>query len=163
MSDVTVKLNKLPKGGIFDEKQVVGAMKPALEAWSKVFLDEIKGGFEGQQTPGGSNWEPLNADYAKWKAKQPNAGKKILTFHGKLKGAALSPKKKFGKSDDDSSSQSGNNTSMTLTMTVNDPKATTHEFGRGNIPARPFFTVEGQAKEDLKKALKEAFGKAVFG
>jgi len=162
MSNLVIKLDKLP-GGFLDEKKLEAGMKPALEAWSAGFVTAIGKGFENQSTPGGGNWKPLSPGYAQRKAKM--GGSKMLVLTGKLKSVAINPKKQLGNSGDSGSGQSSNDTktSLTMTLSVSDPKAATHEFGRGNIPARPFFTVTGQAKDDLRKIVQVALFKAVMG
>jgi phage gpG-like protein len=92
-------------------------------------------------------------------------GGRLLVLSGQLKSAATNPGKQLGNGSDSGPGQSSGDakTSLTMTLSVNDPKAATHEFGRGNIPARPFFTVTGQAKEDLRKIVQVALFKAVMG
>lgn len=149
-----------------DARHVQKALRAATEAAIDEIKEQVKQGFAQQKTPGGANWKPLSEGYAKWKQKH-FAGKPILQLHEDLIKAATNPSVEWGnggtEDGDGGGGQGGDNQGATVeaTLTVKDPKAKTHQFGRGPIPARPFFSFEGQAEKEILAKAFEAFDKQI--
>lgn len=88
-------------------------------------LDSTKARFVTMTAPDGTAWQPLSPAYYAAKPRNKNL---ILTLNGYLRRSIYSI-----RGED------------TVTIGSNIPYAMTHQFGRGNIPARPFI---GLSRDD---------------
>ncbi len=147
--DLKIDLNSDPLNNL-DEKVIGAAVTAALNSAVKEFTNQIQEGFNKESVPGGGSWTPLSPAYAKLKAKLAG-GKPILQLTGAMKESATNPQVQL----------SGGGTDQSVTLTASDPKSGIHEFGGGKVPARPFFTVEGQAADAVLAAADEGFIKGL--
>jgi phage gpG-like protein len=150
--------------GNLDAQHVQKATKASIEAAIGEIKELVGEAFDKEQTPGGNKWQALSANYAKAKARK-YPGKKILEREGNLKAAATDPSVEWGDSDQTDTGGSGGDpgdkAQVTATLTVKDKKAYLHNFGQGQLPARPFFQFEGDAQEKIEKKAFAAFDKAI--
>jgi phage gpG-like protein len=98
-------------------------------------------------TDGRSKWAPLSSSYAAWKAKN-YPGKGLLVMTGSLK-SSLTTSGGYAVQQQ---------TNTTLSLGTADPKASFHQFGSGNVPARPILSLSTAQKQRwIKIAVKHLF------
>lgn len=174
---INLKLENDPFKDLKDPSKMQDALENGITKASDKFQEEVKKGFLAQQTPGGSAWQALSDDYGKRKRAlfgnlpmlvggQPNkvghkGEKRGVTRGGGamkalLKKAVFKPAVAFSKPDN------SNGVSYQAELTVNDPQgiaAVQNNGGGNNIPARPFFTVEGDALQAVTESMLDGFEK----
>jgi phage virion morphogenesis protein len=113
----------------------LGNLTPFYQDIGEALLNSTRRRFETQTAPDGSPWAPLSPGYEKRKKKNKD---KILTLEGLLRGLL-----NYDASAD--------------ALLVGTPLGygSTHQFGRGNIPARPFLGLSTDDTEMILDALAD--------
>ena len=106
----------------------------------------IKERFDKEQSPDGTKWKPLSPARIKQRLKRHKTGKmKILQDVGELR---RSVKYEAGQ--------------KYVRIGSNLIYAKTHQFGRGNIPARPFLGVTQQERQHINDMFRTYLQRHVF-
>ena len=135
-------------------KANTGNLRPAMQDVGIELSERIRGQFSQGQSPYGESWEPLSEATKLARARKAagrNSTKKDGTFR---KGAgerfvrAYSTAKPLLDTNRLRGSITSNPRKSFVTVgTSNVVYAATHQFGRGNIPARPYMPIRGSAAE----------------
>ena len=116
----------------------VSLTKPMADIGDQL-LANTKGRFETGQSPNGVPWAPLSDDYIKSKRKRKSGGADaILILDGHLSG-------EMGLNSGDD----------WMEITAPQVYAATHQFGRDNIPARPFLGFSDEDMDYIHQVLAE--------
>lgn len=107
----------------------------------------IKERFDKEQSPGAQKWKPLSQSTVNHRKKRHKSGNmKILQDTGELR-------RSITYEAEPNSVRVGTNLKY----------ARTHQFGRGNIPARPFLGVNDEEKQHIISMLGSYIKKNVLG
>lgn len=144
----------------FDEKRLIGkftpkaldkAVRESVKEGVKIARALVKEAFEQEAVPGGGQkWKPLSNKYKAQKQKL-TGGKHTLEFKGDLKDAAVNAEPEYRRPD------GGDEGEFEAEVKVREKKATTHQFGRGKIPARPFYSFARDGVEEINDAMTTVF------
>lgn len=126
---------------VFDQEKLdrfkakLGDLKPFFADVGETLLNSTRNRFRTLTAPDGTPWAPLSPAYA---ARKPRHKNKPLTLSGVLRGTLV----KQATAD---------------SLRIGTPLiyGATHQFGRGNIPARPFLGMSEADRNDLIDALDE--------
>ena len=110
-------------------------LAPLLRSVGELLLNSTRARFDSQESPEGVPWAPLSA---RTLARKKVNRDKILTERGHLRNSFA-----IGRVDHDS-----------VEMGSTEKRyAATHQFGRDNIPARPFLGVSAEDAEGIREEI----------
>lgn len=110
-------------------------LSPVLGQMGEYLVDATRDRFDDQAAPDGTPWAPLSEGYARRKKKNAD---KILVLDGILRNTIAY---NVGPHD--------------LEVGTNRIYGATHQFGRDQIPARPFLGVSAEDDVELLELLRE--------
>lgn len=141
MANVSIQKHNLNDIAQFlnDVKAVEFLDKSVFEAIGEQLKIQTEKRFEKEQDPDGNAWQPLNEKYQKRKAKKAPR-QEILQFEGRLFDTLVAQA-----------------TDYSVKFGSNSIYANTHQFGRGNIPARPFLGINDEDKKIIADELQDAW------
>ncbi len=131
-------------------KTAAEKLKDMRPLWSSVGMyvqrQTIKERFDKEQTPEGEKWKPLAPTTIKRKKRHKRGQMKILHDTGELRKSITY--------------EAGNDY---VKVGSKLKYARTHQFGRGNIPARRFLGVTEGEKEHISSMLNQYVKRHIFG
>lgn len=132
-------------------KAIADGLRDMRPLWQAVGMyiqrQTIKERFDKEQSPGGQKWKPLSQSTVNHRKKRHKSGNmKILQDTGELR-------RSITYEAEPNSVRVGTNLKY----------ARTHQFGRGNIPARPFLGVNDEEKKHIISMLGSYIKKNVLG
>lgn len=157
MALLTVELTDDASGRLQEIAQKLGDMRPILKVIGEELTESTKRRFETSTGPDGTRWEE-NAEstllgYMKSKTKGS-----LLTKRGNTKASAvkaLARKRPLIGETKQLSTKISYRLDGDTTLLVGSPLiyASTHQFGRGHIPARPFLGISTTDESMIKQEL----------
>ena len=132
-------------------KTIADKLRDMRQLWQAVGMyiqrQTIRERFDKEQSPGGQKWKPLSqATLKKRSARHKTGNVRILQDTGELR-------RSITYEAEPNSVRVGTNLKY----------ARTHQFGRGNIPARPFLGVNDEERQHIISMLGSYIKKNVLG
>lgn len=132
-------------------KDIADGLRDMRPLWQAVGMyiqrQTIKERFDKEQSPGGQKWKPLAPATLRQRAKRHKTGHaRILQDTGELR-------RSITYEAETNSVRVGTNLKY----------ARTHQFGRGNIPARPFLGVNDEEKRHIHSMISAYIKKNILG
>jgi phage gpG-like protein len=124
--------------------KVSSDMRPLWKVVEAEVLAGIDKIFKTEGDEIGHSWPKLNNRYAK-KKRDEGRDRGILIYTGVMK----------------ASIRVGRQTNNAIKIVTDDPKAPIHNFGRGDMPWRPFMSITDEAQKNIIEAFDVVYTKAM--
>lgn len=135
----------------------VSNMTPVMHRIAQVMDEGTRQHFEAERGPDGQKWKPLAESTLLAHMRRASPGG-LLTKRGNTRAkavSALAQKKILRERGDLGHELIKEATSMSAILGSNKTYSNTHQFGRGNIPARPFLGFSDAIKASIMDAVAD--------